>query len=90
MVGLLLGSLPLLALAFARPEVTSTVPISQSAIILALDDSGSMCSTDVFPDRFGRHQRTARGFVDSEPTGVRIGLVVFSGYAQDFAGRADD
>jgi Ca-activated chloride channel family protein len=81
-VALLLGSLVLLAVAAARPQVTSDVPIGQTSIILALDDSGSMCSTDVDPNRLAAAQKAAREFVDSQPNGVRTGLVVFSGFAE--------
>ncbi len=50
-IALLLLGLAVLAVASARPQITSKVPKSQTTIILALDESGSMCSTDVYPDR---------------------------------------
>ena len=46
-VALLLASLGVLAVASARPQLTANVPIRKTSIILALDESGSMCSTDV-------------------------------------------
>jgi Ca-activated chloride channel family protein len=81
-VALLLSSLGLLAIASARPQLTSDVPIGRTSIILALDESGSMCSTDVQPNRLSVAQQAARDFVDSQPGGTRMGLVVFSGFAE--------
>jgi Ca-activated chloride channel homolog len=81
-IALLLVSLAVLAVASARPQVTSDVPLSQATIILALDESGSMCSTDVYPDRLSAAEKGAREFVNSQPRGTRIGLVAFSGFAE--------
>ncbi len=79
---LLLGGLALLAVASARPQLTSKVPLSQTTIILAMDESGSMCSTDVSPDRLAAAESAARQFVNAQPTGTRIGLVEFAGFAE--------
>jgi Ca-activated chloride channel homolog len=81
-VALLLVSLALLTVASARPQLTSDVPVGKTTIILALDESGSMCSTDVKPNRLAAAQSAARKFVDTEPKGVRTGLVVFSSFAE--------
>jgi Ca-activated chloride channel family protein len=81
-VALLLVSLGLLAVASARPQITSAVPIGRTSIILALDESRSMCSTDVQPNRLSVAQKAARDFVDTQPKGTRMGLVVFSGFAE--------
>ena len=81
-IALLLLGLAVLAVASARPQITSKVPKSQTTIILALDESGSMCSTDVYPDRLSRAEKGAREFVNSQPSGTRIGLVAFSGFAE--------
>src|ERR1700720_898462 len=40
-----------LAIAFARPAVVLSVPANETTIILAIDVSGSMCSTDIAPTR---------------------------------------
>ena len=53
----------LLGVAAARPQVSMDVPISDSTIILALDVSGSMCSTDVEPNRLTAAQTAVREFV---------------------------
>jgi Ca-activated chloride channel family protein len=81
-VALLLASLALLGLAGARPEVRAAVPVSSSAVILAIDVSGSMCSTDVDPNRLAAAQDAMRAFIRAQEDGARIGLVVFSGFAQ--------
>jgi Ca-activated chloride channel family protein len=81
-LALLVASLALLTLASARPQITSEVPLGGTSIILALDESGSMCSTDVKPNRLGAAQMAAHDFVDAEPAGVRIGVVLFSGFAE--------
>ncbi len=79
---LILGALALLGVAAARPHVSTEVPISDSAIILALDVSGSMCSTDVTPNRLSAAEAAVRQFVQTQDSDTRIGLVVFSGFAQ--------
>jgi Ca-activated chloride channel homolog len=81
-LALLLASLGLLAVASARPQLTSDISIGRTSIILALDTSRSMCSTDVQPNRISVAQKAARDFVDSQPVGTRTGLVIFSGFAQ--------
>src|SRR5581483_2436767 len=50
-IAALLASLVALALATGRPQVERTVPYARTSIILALDVSGSMCSSDVRPNR---------------------------------------
>ncbi len=81
-LALVLASLALLAVAGARPQVRAQVPVSASAVILAVDVSGSMCSTDVSPNRLAAAQAAVRDFVDAQDDQTRIGLVVFSGSAQ--------
>jgi Ca-activated chloride channel family protein len=79
---LLLCVLACLGLAAARPQVRTDVPVAGSAVILALDVSGSMCSTDVDPNRLSAAQAAVRKFVKAQNSSTRIGLVVFSGFAQ--------
>jgi Ca-activated chloride channel family protein len=79
---LVLVALGLLGLAAARPQMSMDVPISDSTIILALDVSGSMCSTDVVPNRLTAAETAVREFVKNQDEDTRIGLVVFSGFAQ--------
>jgi Ca-activated chloride channel family protein len=81
-IAALLASLGVLGLASARPQLTTEVPVDQTSIILALDTSGSMCSTDVHPNRLAVAQSAAREFVNSQPSGTQMGLVVFSSFAE--------
>src|SRR3954452_472655 len=81
-VGLLVASLGVLAIASARPQVTSDVPIARTSIVLALDVSRSMCATDVDPNRLTVEQKAAKEFVDKQVSGTRMGLIVFAGTAQ--------
>jgi Ca-activated chloride channel family protein len=81
-VALVVGSLALLGVAAARPQVKADVPISSSTVILALDVSGSMCATDVDPNRLGAAQAAVRKFVEAQGEDTKIGLVLFSGFAQ--------
>ena len=47
-----------------------------------MDVSGSMCATDVRPNRLAVAQEAAREYVEDQPKGVRMALVVFSGFAE--------
>ena len=58
------------------------VPHARTSVILALDVSGSMCSSDVEPNRLAVAQDATREFVEKQPNGVQMGLVVFSGFAE--------
>ena len=74
---------PASAVAAARPQVRTDVPVVGSAVILALDVSGSMCATDVDPNRLSAAQAAVR---DVRPGPGRrapaSGSCVFSGFAQ--------
>ncbi len=58
------------------------MPVAGAAVIVALDVSGSMCATDVDPNRLTAAQAAVREFVQAQDGSTRIGLVVFSGFAQ--------
>lgn len=77
-----LAALACLALAGARPQVKADVPTAGAAVILALDVSGSMCATDVEPNRLAAAQAAVRDFVRAQEPGTRIGVVAFSGFAE--------
>ncbi len=68
--------------ALARPVRVIEEPIGQATILLALDISSSMCSTDIQPNRLAAAQSAALGYVGSQGSGARIGLVAFAGFAQ--------
>ena len=79
---LLLVGMASLVVAMARPQAVVSVSRSHTSIMLTLDVSRSMCSTDVPPNRLSAAQAAARKFVDEQPSGTRIGLVAFSGSSQ--------
>jgi Ca-activated chloride channel family protein len=80
-VYLFLIGLLALAGALARPQATVSVPADNTSILLAIDVSGSMCSTDVQPNRLTAASDAARKFIKAQKGGTRIGLVAFSGIA---------
>jgi len=81
-IALVLASLGLLSVASSRPQVRADVPVASAAVIIALDVSGSMCATDVSPNRLSAAQEAVRQFIRSQGDQTRIGLVLFSGFAQ--------
>ena len=80
-VALLTLGLAVLAVGAARPQATVPVASSSATIMLALDVSGSMCSTDVKPNRITAAERATSAFVKSQTGGPRIGLVAFASTA---------
>ena len=70
-----------LVVALGRPSVVVAVPTNQTTIILALDVSGSMCSTDIAPTRLEAAEEAAIAFVTSQQSHTQIGIVAFSGFA---------
>ncbi len=70
-----------LAIALARPVAVLSVPSANRTIVLTIDVSGSMCSTDIEPTRIEAAQAAAIDFVTSQGPGARIGVVAFSGFA---------
>jgi Ca-activated chloride channel family protein len=79
---LVLAALSCLLLAGARPQISAEVPTAGASVILALDVSGSMCATDVEPNRLSAAQDAVRDFIKAQDSGTRIGVVAFSGFAQ--------
>ncbi|WP_433301550.1 VWA domain-containing protein [Actinoplanes sp. CA-030573] len=80
-VWLFLAGLLVLGAAITRPQATISVPSNNTSILLAIDVSGSMCSTDVSPNRLTVASEAARKFIRQQDDGTRIGLVAFSGIA---------
>jgi Ca-activated chloride channel family protein len=75
------AGLVVLGTAAARPQASVVVPDNATTILLAVDVSGSMCSTDVSPNRLTAAQKAAREFIRGHDGSSRIGLVAFSGVA---------
>ena len=78
---LLTLGLAVLAVGAARPQATVPVASSSATIMLTLDVSGSMCSTDVKPNRITAAEQAAGNFIKSQTGGPRIGIVVFASSA---------
>jgi Ca-activated chloride channel family protein len=87
---LLLLGLAVLAVGAARPQATVPVGSSSTTILLAMDVSGSMCSTDVEPNRLSAAQKAAAEFIRAQPSGARLGLVAFAGVAGVLVPPTDD
>ncbi|HEY7179535.1 MAG TPA: VWA domain-containing protein [Gaiella sp.] len=77
--GLLLGVLGLLCLALARPHVNRVRPVENATVLLVVDTSRSMLSTDIAPSRLEAAKAAARAFLDRVPDRLRVGLVTFAG-----------
>jgi len=88
--GLLVAAMVFLVLATARPQALVATSRSDTSIILTIDVSRSMCSTDVTPNRLAAAAAAARKFVDDQPGGTRMGLVAFAGSAQILVPPTDD
>lgn len=78
---LLVLGLVLVGVAAARPQARVPVASDSTTIMLAMDVSGSMCATDVEPNRITVAQQAATRFIEAEGGDVRIGLVAFAGVA---------
>ena len=78
---LLAVGLAVLAVGAARPQAIVPVASSSATIMLAIDTSGSMCATDVQPNRITAAEQSAGAFIKSQAGGPRIGIVDFSGSA---------
>jgi Ca-activated chloride channel family protein len=79
-----------LVFALARPVATLAVPSNRATIILAMDISRSMCSTDIDPNRLEAAKTAALAFVQKQERGKRIGIVAFAGFAELVQPPTDD
>jgi Ca-activated chloride channel family protein len=71
-------ALLVLSTAMARPSVDTKQPLERATIMLAIDVSLSMQSTDVAPSRIVAAQTAAKEFVKELPAGYNVGLVAFA------------
>jgi Ca-activated chloride channel homolog len=76
--------------ALARPAIVTTVPVHDAAIVLCIDTSGSMASSDITPTRADASRQAALTFINGVPDGTRIGLVAFSANAFPLGPLTDD
>lgn len=88
--GLYLLGLAAIVITLARPTAPLPVPSDRAAIILSIDVSGSMRSQDISPSRIEAAQAAARAFLEATPDRVRVGLVVFAGYASTLSAPTTD
>ncbi|MBC2638245.1 MULTISPECIES: VWA domain-containing protein [unclassified Rhodococcus (in: high G+C Gram-positive bacteria)] len=78
---LLLVGLVMLTVAMAGPTAAKRVPRNRATVILVIDVSLSMRSTDVQPSRLAAAQDGAKSFADSLTPGINLGLESFAGTA---------
>ena len=78
-VALTLLSLAALTIAWSRPSGVDRVPRERATIVLVLDVSQSMASTDVKPNRLDAAKDEAKQFVASLPAQYNVALVSLSG-----------
>ena len=79
---LFLLALASLVIALGRPAVIASVPSGRATIILALDVSRSMCSTDISPSRLQAAEAAALSFIQHQKAGTQLGIVAFAGFAE--------
>src|SRR5690349_2542625 len=79
---LFLLALASLVMALGRPVATVLVPSNKATVIMAIDVSRSMCSTDIPPNRLIVAKEAARSFVNNNTSGRQVGIVAFAGFAE--------
>jgi Ca-activated chloride channel family protein len=79
---LFLLALTSLVFALMRPVATVMVPSNKATVIMAVDVSRSMCSTDIPPNRLIVAKEAARSFVQNNTAGRQVGIVAFAGFAE--------
>lgn len=75
---LILGTLLLLSVGVARPNVSRATPTGRSTVVLVVDVSVSMNAADVAPSRLEAARTAIRAFVDEVPPQVKVGVIAFS------------
>jgi Ca-activated chloride channel family protein len=71
-----------MVLGMSRPVAIVSVPTGQTTIVLSIDVSGSMCSTDIAPPRLEAAEAAAARFIESQGPNTQIGIVAFGGFAE--------
>jgi Ca-activated chloride channel family protein len=79
---LFLLALTSLVFALGRPVATVLIPSNKATVILAMDVSLSMCSTDILPNRLEVAKEAALSFVQNNSAGRQVGIVAFAGFAE--------
>src|ERR1700722_2776102 len=78
---LLAASLVLLTTAMAGPTTDIRIPLNRAVVMLVIDVSESMESTDVAPSRLAAAQVAAKQFADELTPAINLGLVAFAANA---------
>jgi Ca-activated chloride channel family protein len=76
--GAFLASLLVLALGLARPSVDAKEPLERATVMLAIDVSLSMQSTDVAPTRIEAAEKAGVDFIKELPATFNVGVVAFA------------
>jgi Ca-activated chloride channel family protein len=78
---LLVTSLVLLTTAMAGPTSDIRIPLNRAVVVLVIDVSESMMSTDVAPTRLAAAQEAGKQFADELTPAINLGLVEFAANA---------
>jgi Ca-activated chloride channel family protein len=78
---LLATSLVLLTTAMAGPTSDIRIPLNRAVVMLVIDVSESMASTDVAPTRLAAAQEAGKRFADELTPAINLGLVEFAANA---------
>jgi Ca-activated chloride channel homolog len=78
---LLVIALTMLAIALAAPTHDVRIPRNRAVVMLVIDVSESMVSTDVPPSRLAAAKEAGKQFAEELTPGINLGLVAFGGSA---------
>jgi Ca-activated chloride channel family protein len=76
-IAFVLAAIAALAFALAKPHTSYSVAINQASLMMVIDHSGSMASTDVAPTRLQAVVTAANKFIDKLPPGSKVGAIGF-------------
>jgi Ca-activated chloride channel family protein len=79
---LFVAALASLFITLGRPVAPQAVLTGRTTIVLTIDISRSMCSTDILPNRLAVVKATAISFVQQPVIGTQIGVVAFADFAE--------
>lgn len=89
-VAILLVGLLLLTIAMSGPMAEREVARNRATVVLVVDVSNSMKSTDVAPSRLQAAQAAGKRFADELTSGINLGLVSFAGTASTLVSLTPD